>query len=233
MNLSRELLENEYFQKLALTSTNPNRPAPLTREQMAQSLAQTLSCRPAGAPVWIFGYGSLIWNPLFEFEEQALVTLHGYRRRFCLKTELSRGTPEFPGLVLGLEPGGSCRGVTYRLPSDTLDRELQLLWRREMVTGAYQPRWVTLRDQQKRSITGLAFVMNLNYPFYAPGLSDEQTAQVLARAHGPLGSCAEYLFNTHTGLTAHGIIDAHLHKLVERVRELQDNASATTSARKA
>ncbi len=221
MNLSRELLESEYFQKLATANARPDRPVPLTREQLEASLQQLLANRPDTDHVWIFGYGSLVWNPIFHFDSQVLVTLHGYRRRFCLKTEISRGTPECPGLVLGLEPGGSCRGVAYRIIGDHLESELRLLWKREMVTGAYAPRWVRLRRADQTEIQALAFVMNRYYASYVRGLSDEETARILASACGPLGSSAEYLFNTHRGLKGHGIIDRHLDFLCERVQQLQ------------
>jgi cation transport protein ChaC len=203
MTLSRAHLESGYFQKLAEHNARDGRPAPLTDPGEA----------------WIFGYGSLIWNPLFEFDRQQIVTLHGYRRRFCLKTELSRGTRECPGLVLGLEPGGSCRGIAYRLSGPSMIDELRLLWRREMVTGAYQPRWVRLRFAEG-ALAGLAFVMNRHYPHYAGGLSDEETAHILAQACGPLGTCAEYLLRTHEGLLAHGIADHHMQVLVDRVRAI-------------
>jgi cation transport protein ChaC len=220
MNLSRAHLESGYFQRLAAENARIGRPPPLTPEELEKSLQKTLARAPGDvSQVWIFGYGSLIWNPLLEFDEQLLVTLHGYRRRFCLKTELSRGSPDNPGLLLGLEPGGSCRGIAYRVAGDSLEDELRLLWKREMVTGAYDPRWVTLRGSGK-TIHGLAFVMNRGYPFYAGGLDDEQTARMLAAACGPLGTCAEYLFRTHSGLVSHGIDDPHLAALVARVQAL-------------
>ncbi|MEZ5652675.1 MAG: gamma-glutamylcyclotransferase [Burkholderiaceae bacterium] len=219
MSLSREHLESGYFQRLAAELVHTGRPAPLTAEQLDASLLRTLDLAPSSEHVWVFGYGSLVWNPLLDFDQHERVRLHGYRRRFCLRTELSRGSREYPGLILGLEPGGCCQGVAYRLAGHGLVDELRLLWKREMVTGAYHPRWVRLRGES-RMIRGLAFVMNRDYPFYAGGLDDAQTATMLATARGPLGTCAEYLFKTHEGLLAHGIRDTHLTELVRRVRAL-------------
>ena len=229
MTLSREHLQNDYFKKLAEAQTDDGQPRPLTAEELAASMNATLANAPAPDHTWVFGYGSLVWNPLFEHDRNELTVLHGYRRSFCLKTQISRGTPELPGLLLGLEPGGSCRGVAYRMTGSKMHEELALLWRREMLTGAYCPRWVTLRMGTEK-IRGLAFVMNRKYPFYAADHSNEETAQVIAHACGPLGSCAEYLFKTHAGLQARGIRDQHLEKLVARVLEIQQNDAAGLTA---
>ncbi|MEZ5657891.1 MAG: gamma-glutamylcyclotransferase [Burkholderiaceae bacterium] len=219
MSLSRAHLESGYFQKLAAERAQDGRPPPLSAEQLELSLGRALACAPARDHVWVFGYGSLVWNPLFDFDRHEPVKLFGYRRRFCLRTELSRGSPENPGLMLALEPGGSCHGVAYRLAGASFEDELRLLWKREMVTGAYIPRWVRLRGARE-TVTGLAFVMNRAYPFYVGNLDDGATALMLAKASGPLGSCAEYLFNTHHGLLAHGIRDTHLAALADRVQAL-------------
>jgi len=209
------------FNKMAAEHAGQNGPQPLTDEQLNDSMHSLLAVAPASDHVWVFGYGSLIWNPIFQYDQQQRATLYGYRRRFCLKTHLSRGTPEQPGLLLGLEPGGSCRGVAYRLSGETLHEDLSLLWRREMVTGAYSPRWVSLKTNAS-PLKALAFVMNRAYVHYATGLSDEETARVLTVAKGPIGSCAEYLFNTHDSLNQHSISDRHMNDLVALVKRMQD-----------
>lgn len=219
MSLSREHLVNGMFNKMAAEHAGDDGPQPLTEQELSDSMQSLLKDSPAKNHVWVFGYGSLIWNPIFHHDQQHRATLYGYRRKFCLKTKLSRGTPDQPGLLLGLEPGGSCSGIAYRLCGEQLHEDLTLLWRREMVTGAYRPRWVSLKTDDA-PITGLAFVMNRQYVHYACGLSDEETAKVLAVAKGPLGTCAEYLFNTYDGLHQHGIKDNHMLELVERVKRL-------------
>ncbi len=121
----------------------------LTDEQLSDSLTAMLKARPKGAGWWVFAYGSLLWNPLFPFAEARPAILRGLHRRFCLRSLASRGTPDQPGLVLGLDRGGACTGVAYRLPAPVAMDELHLLWRREMVVGAYRPRWVRVRSGER------------------------------------------------------------------------------------
>lgn len=220
MSLSRQHLLDGTFNKMAAEHAGDDGPLPLTEQELAASMQSALASGPSTDHVWVFGYGSLIWNQIFHHDQNERATLYGYRRKFCLKTQLSRGTPEQPGLLLGLEPGGSCGGIAYRLCGDALLEDLTLLWRREMVTGAYCPRWVSLKTKDK-PITALAFVMNRNYVHYTNGLSDDETAQVLAVAKGPIGTCAEYLFNTHQGLVQHNIQDQHMKDLVALVKKIQ------------
>jgi len=144
MTLSRRYLEAGGMRELYLSAVDDRA---LTDEQLSASLTATLAVRPKGAGWWVFGYGSLLWNPLFPIAEARAATVHGLHRTFCLRSLASRGTPEKPGLVLALEPGGACQGVAYRLPPPLALDELALLWRREMVVGAYRPRWVQLRSQ--------------------------------------------------------------------------------------
>ncbi|MGR9864612.1 gamma-glutamylcyclotransferase, partial [Escherichia coli] len=113
-------------------------------EQRAASLAATLACRPDEGPVWIFGYGSLMWNPALEFTESCTGTLVGWHRAFCLRLTAGRGTAHQPGRMLALKEGGRTTGVAYRLPEETLEQELTLLWKREMITGCYLPTWCQL-----------------------------------------------------------------------------------------
>ena len=127
-------------------------------EQLSHSLTAIIKARPKGAGWWVFAYGSLLWNPLFPFAESRPATLRGLHRRFCLYSVASRGTPEQPGLVLGLDRGGACTGVIYRLPAPLAMDELHLLWRREMVLGAYRPRWVAVKSGE-REIHALTFVV--------------------------------------------------------------------------
>lgn len=197
----------------------------LTPEELTASRRAILAAGPGtgAGDVWVFGYGSLIWNPAFHFREQRIGRIQGYHRRYCLWTHLGRGSPAAPGLMLALEPGGSCRGVAFRIAADAVEEELEIVWRREMVTGAYRPRWVTVLTDGK-PIPAIAFTMNRTYERYAGRLSDETVASVLATACGPMGHCADYLFNTIAHLDALGIADRALHRLGEAVREKQRRA---------
>lgn len=188
----------------------------LTDEQLAASMEATLAARPKGAGWWVFAYGSLLWNPLFPFVEARLGTLHGLHRRFCIWSLASRGTPDAPGLVLGLDRGGSCRGVVYRLPAAQAQEELMLLWRREMVTGAYAPRWLGV-DCGSRQVLALGFVVRRDHAQYAGKLTIDAQADVVARARGAFGSSADYLERTRVALVTHGIVEPYLERLAARV----------------
>ncbi len=180
-----------------------------TEAQMAALLEDVLAAHDPKEDLWVFGYGSLIWNPAFEYVEKHPATLHGWHRRFCLKMYMGRGTPEVPGLMLALDHGGACRGVAFRIAADMLRQELGLLWQREMYGGAYNARWVKL-NAGGRTIRAVTFIINRAHPRYTRELSVEQTAAMIARAEGDLGSCREYLDNTILHLKVLGVRDAGL-----------------------
>ncbi len=198
----------------------------LTDDQLAASRAAMFP--EAGAPtgdVWLFGYGSLIWNPAIEYAEKRCLTVRGYHRRFCLRTHLGRGTPDLPGLVLGLDRGGCCRGVAFRIPKDRVASELDIVWRREMVTDAYVPRWLRASGPEG-SVDAIGFVINRRHDRYAGDLTESEVADVLARAGGFLGPCSEYLFNTVEHLRDLAIPDAGLERLAKAVVERQQSGGS-------
>jgi len=202
----------------------------LSDDALAASLAATLARRPAHADWWVFAYGSLLWNPLFPFVEARPATLRGKHRRFCLWSLASRGTTRLPGLVLGLDQGGTCHGVVYRLPAECAPAELALLWRREMVVGAYHPRWLRVRAGT-HALTALAFVVDRRHPQYAGQLSLARQAEVLSSAVGAFGSSADYLERARVSLITHGIVDPYLESLARRVatrRKASVRAAAAT-----
>lgn len=192
-----------------------------TDEEHAASIAAMLKARPdAQGDVWVFAYGSLIWNPTIHTVERRRAGLRGYHRRFCLWTHLGRGTPDCPGLMLALERGGSCQGVVYRIAEAQAEHELMILWRREMVTGAYQARWVKTMTPEG-PIAAIAFVMNAKHQRYAGRLPDAQVAAVIARAEGALGACSKYLFSTVEHLRELGIRDHGMERLAREVEVLR------------
>lgn len=190
-----------------------------TPEENRASIEAMLSSRPdGGGDVWLFAYGSLIWNPMIHFAERSVATVRGYHRRFCLWTHLGRGSLAAPGLTLGLEHGGACRGVAYRIAAAEAQQELEIVWGREMITGAYCPRWVRMTaDSPQKATWAISFVINRSHARYAGLLPEERVAKVIAEARGPLGACATYLFNTATHLAELGIPDRHLLRLRDRV----------------
>jgi cation transport protein ChaC len=183
-----------------------------TDAEMADLLVKILADHPPGQDLWVFGYGSLIWNPAFEHVERRPATLHGWHRKFCLKMFIGRGTKETPGLMLALDHGGACKGVAFRIAADQIDTEIKLLWQREMYGGAYNARWVTLQTEDA-AIRAVTFVINRKHPRYIASLSVEETAHFIATGCGDLGSCREYLDNTISHLAALGLADSGLAKI--------------------
>jgi cation transport protein ChaC len=193
--------------------------------------------RGGGEPVWIFAYGSLMWNPDFDFAEARPAFLHGYHRRFCLYSRDYRGTPERPGLVLGLDRGGSCHGIAYLLPPERVAQSLDRVWAREMTGRVYEMRPVTLRTAAGR-VSGHACAVRRASPEYAGRLSVDEAARLLAVAVGGRGTGRDYLANTVRHLAELGIHDALLHRIAAGVAQLagadppphQPEASASVPA---
>ncbi|MDF1585076.1 gamma-glutamylcyclotransferase [Marinimicrococcus flavescens] len=218
MVLTREKIKQGWIQELVAQVDGPVKP--LTLDELRASREAILAELPPGEDVWVFGYGSLIWNPCIEFAEKRIARVVGYHRRFCLWTHSGRGTRDNPGLMLGLEAGGSCRGVAFRVPHEAIESELDIVWRREMVMASYRPVWVRLATTGGR-LRAIAFVINRSHERYAGKLGDERIVEALASACGPLGSCADYLFNTVAHLDELGIHDPGMHRLCAAVRRQQ------------
>lgn len=194
----------------------------LTPEQRAASLDCTLSRRPDHSPVWIFGYGSLMWNPVFESEEVRPATLQGWHRAFCMRLTAGRGTLHQPGRMLALKAGGHTTGLAFRLPESKLREELELLWKREMVTDCYVPTWCELQLDGGEKVTALVFVMNPQHPLFEEDTSYQVIAPLIAS--GPLGTNAQYLFALDNELKHHGMQDDCIGDLVRCVQQwLQQN----------
>ncbi|MFS2150687.1 gamma-glutamylcyclotransferase [Rhizobium sp. Rhizsp42] len=190
-----------------------------TDEERAESIAATLAARPAG-DVWVFAYGSLIWNPTFKFEESRVAIIDNWHRSFCLSVSAGRGTVEAPGLVLGLDRGGSCSGVAFRVAEKDLETELAVLWKREMITGAYAPRWIEIADADGKPFgSAIAFTIDHESPNYAGNLEREVVISRLATASGFLGTSADYLFQTAEGLRTRGVLDDELDALAIAVKQ--------------
>ncbi len=214
MKITRESLADGSLRDLRLryAAAHPDWPW-RNEEQMAQSMEEMLRTHHPGADLYVFGYGSLIWNPAFEFIEQRCALLRGWHRCFCLQLYMGRGSPQTPGLMLALDRGGSCRGVVFRIEAAKIREELWLLWQREMFGGAYDARWVTLESAGVK-IRALTFVINRAHPRYTRAYSVAQTAAIIATAAGELGSCREYLENTVAHLQALGVRDAALARII-------------------
>jgi glutathione-specific gamma-glutamylcyclotransferase len=182
--------------------------------------AAIAALRAGTEPVWVFAYGSLMWNPEIAFAEARPGFLHGYHRSFCLYSRDYRGTPERPGLVLGLDRGGSCRGIVYRLPPDRVGETLDRIWAREMTGEVYRMRRVVVRTA-RGVVAAHACVVRRASPDYAGRLSLDEAAEVLASAAGGRGSGRDYLANTVRHLEELGIRDGSLHRIAARVADIR------------
>jgi len=174
-------------------------------------------------PLWVFGYGSLIWNPGFQHEERVVARLDGYRRSFCMHSIHHRGRPDHPGLVLALDPleEASCQGLAFRVPAALAGDTLGYLRERELISSAYVERWCDVALEDGRSVTGLVYVIDTDHVQYARDLTLEEQAHIIARAHGDRGPNTEYLYNTTTHLAELGLSDPELDWLTNRVRALE------------
>lgn len=172
---------------------------------------------------WVFTYGSLMWDPDFPHSGAQPALLRGYHRSFCIDSDRYRGTVSAPGLVLGLDPGGACRGIAYRIGTKDRRTALDALWRREMRRGVYWPRLLPVSTSRCRRIA-LAFVANRSHGSYAGRLAIDEVARRIARCSGERGPNIDYLVNTLHQLETLGVRDQHLLQLLDRVRRIQEGA---------
>ncbi len=172
--------------------------------------------------MWVFGYGSLLWNPGFAPVEQVIATLPGYHRSFCMRSVHHRGTAEEPGLVLALDEaeGAHCTGVALAVAEAEQDEVLAYLRERELISSAYLERMLEVDLADGRRVAAVTYVIDPHHVQYCGGIALEEQAQVIARAVGGRGPNTEYLFNTSTHLRELGLEDADLDWLVARVRQI-------------
>ena len=207
--LSRHTLENDVIRKMAEARDGSGRT--LDKDQLLASRRSMVADDYQG-PVWLFGYGSLMWNPIITIDRTRTGRIYGLHRRFCLKTRIGRGTPEIPGLVLGLDQGGSCQGAILRISGADPIGELDLLWKREMINNSYHPRWVRVHSGDG-IINAITFVMNRGHTSYAGRLALEQEAMMIDTARGFIGPCREYFDRTLATLRQLQIHDPYMEAL--------------------
>jgi glutathione-specific gamma-glutamylcyclotransferase len=173
-------------------------------------------------PLWVFGYGSLMWNPGFPVAERQLATLKGYARSFCMSSIHHRGTVEKPGLVLALDPqdDAQCRGLGFRVPDEHATATVTYLRERELISSAYVERHLALDLDNGQKVTALVYVVDTAHEQYVAHLQLEAQAHIIANAVGGRGPNTEYLWNTVTHLEELGIADDDLVWLAKRVRAL-------------
>lgn len=177
---------------------------------------------------WVFGYGSLMWRPGFAHVETVRARLHGYRRSLCIYSHVHRGTPDHPGLVLGLDAGGSCLGIAFRVPADMSDEVIAYLREREMSHNVYFEKWLQLRLADGRNVQALAYVANRNHEQYAGRMDAKEAATIVATSHGESGANTDYLTNTIEHLKNMRVRDhalEHICDLMSAITARQDKES--------
>jgi cation transport protein ChaC len=167
----------------------------------------------SGQDLWVFGYASLLWRPEFDAQEQHPAKVWGWHRALKMWSRLNRGSPECPGLVFALLPGGSCQGVAYRVARDQADEVLVRLWEREMPMDVYTPSWLPCNTPQG-PVKALAFTLPRSSPSFTGQLPAETYRQIFQQACGRFGTTLEYARQTYDSLRAHGIEDRALAALL-------------------
>ncbi|THD45800.1 MAG: gamma-glutamylcyclotransferase [Bradyrhizobium sp.] len=167
--------------------------------------------------LWVFGYGSLMWRPGFPYIERRGGLLRGWRRRLCVYSHVYRGTPEHPGLVLGLDRGGACSGVAFRIEAAQAEATLRYLREREQVTAVYLERIVSLRLDDGRRVSAVTYVADRAHAQYAGAMTRETMLKLVREGRGRSGPNAEYILATRDHLRGLGIHDPELEWLSERL----------------
>lgn len=172
--------------------------------------------------MWVFGYGSLLWNPGFPVARRVVARLDDYARSFCMRSIHHRGTEETPGLVLALDetPGAHCQGMALAVPDGHEAKTLDYLRERELISSAYLEKDLAISLQNGQNVTAVTYVIDPHHVQYCGGLPLEEQARIIARAVGGLGPNTEYLFNTSSHLSEIGLHDPDLDWLAQRVRAL-------------
>lgn len=166
---------------------------------------------------WVFGYGSLMWRPGFAHLETRKARVFGYRRALCVHSHVHRGTPDRPGLVLGLDRGGSCLGLAFCVPGELSDEVIAYLRERELVTNVYLERRLPVRLEGGAVVEALSYVVDRAHPQYAGRLDSEHAAQRVSGAIGQSGANEDYVINTVEHLKALGIRDHWLESVATRI----------------
>ena len=184
----------------------------LTEEEFAKTVRAVMESHGGQDDLWVFGYGSLMWRPDFPHVERHIGVVHGFHRAFCIYSHVHRGTRDRPGLVLGLDDGGSCKGVAYRVHAADAETVVEYLVRREMVTRVYMPRWVTVRIGG-RKVRAHTYTAAHNHEQYAGKLTLDTAARFIRNSAGRSGINVDYLLDAVDHLDELGIADGPVHKL--------------------
>jgi glutathione-specific gamma-glutamylcyclotransferase len=176
--------------------------------------------------LWVFGYGSLMWRPGFDTLERVPAKLIGMHRSLCVFSFVHRGTPERPGLVLGLDRGGMCRGIAYRVAVSKRDKTIAYLRGREQVTSVYLEtvRRITLEDESRRQVQALCYIVDRGHVQYAGRLNVDESVHYVRQGHGRSGNNRDYVLETVRALEELGYRESDLHLIAERLKGAREVA---------
>ena len=166
---------------------------------------------------WVFGYGSLMWRPGFKYLDRQVGKIYGYHRALCIYSHVHRGTPEKPGLVFGLDRGGSCSGIAFKVDGSLHDEVMAYLRAREQVTAVYQERHHKVTLDDGRVVSAVAYCIDRTHQQYAGVLSDEKRLELVKNGVGQSGKNPDYIFSTYRHLQELGLQDLPLERLVKRL----------------
>jgi glutathione-specific gamma-glutamylcyclotransferase len=212
----RRLAEGSLFE--SLRAKPPEGVVLRTEAELAESLEDTLRHHDPAEDLHVFGYGSLMWNPAMDVADAGVACLQGWHRRFCLRLLFGRGTVEEPGAMLALDRGGACNGMLFRIEAHKVRAEMRLLWRREMMAGSYDARWVTARIE-RRSVRALTFVVNRHSTRYIARGARDDVAHMIRTGKGVLGTSRDYFESTLRALESLRIRDRGMQRLQQAVRQ--------------
>jgi cation transport protein ChaC len=188
-------------------------PPPLPGRHPDEMLRHTRAQLRGRGELWIFGYASLIWRQEFDAVEHRSALVRGWHRALRMRSRVNRGTPQQPGLVFALLPGGACRGVVFRLRRESAEADLERLWAREMPTGVYDPRWLPA-GTPLGTVHALAFTLSRRSEAYMGRVADEQMLHILRHASGRYGTTLDYLARTAHALRERGVHDREVLRLM-------------------
>jgi cation transport protein ChaC len=225
--LTRELISTGDYLRAFETLPDEMR---WSNERIIASMRETLKARPTPGKVWLFGYGSLIWNPLLKFDGRQPATLEGWHRSFCIRLVTGRGCAVHPGRMLALEHGGETQGMAFSIADEDLEEELRLVWIREMPTGVYLPTWAPIRLADGSHASALVFVANDKHALHERDTRVPCIAPLIAAATGPLGTNADYVIRLEAALSLSGMNDEYISALASALRESVSNTGTAAPA---
>jgi cation transport protein ChaC len=181
--------------------------------------------------LWVFGYGSLMWRPGFDVLERVPAKLIGMHRALCVYSFVHRGTPEKPGLVMGLDRGGMCRGIAYRVAAAKREETIAYLREREQVTSVYLEtmRRIALEDETRRQVRALCYAVDRGHVQYAGRLSVDESVHYVRQGHGRSGNNRDYVIETVRALEALGYRETELHLIADRLKGVHETEPSTSA----